>query len=366
MGQSLSRFLLLLVALLCWALPLRADPAVREACSPTDHLADPRPILGHHGPARDATDRSVEPFTLVLMQAAASWRGRRDSAAARHAVVEMVKWAGDDALAGGDEVPARAARSGEARRKALAGILGAWLDLRASPAGRAEAGRIEPWLARLVAREEKAAPNGNELRGNELHGDELLVAVILAQWALVSGRDDLAARAHTRTASAARATLEAMQPDGSLPSDMARGLRALASQRRTIALLVYLGELQAAAEPSGAADLWQPRADGADLHRAVAFFVRALDRPAVLGAHLDSRLGPQAVRHQDLGFLVARGNGRHDLAWVELYRARFPDRPEAAALARRLPRPGDPGWPLVDELAGGNTTCRVRVPARHS
>lgn len=357
MGQSLSRFLLLLVALLCWALPLRAQPAVREACSPTDHLADPRPILGHHGPARDATDRGVEPFTLVLMQAAASWRGRRDSAAARHAVGEMVKWAGDDALAGGDEVPARAARAGEARRKALAGILGAWLDLRSSPAGRAEAGQIEPWLARLVAREEKAAPNGNEL-----HGDELLVAVILAQWTLVSGRDDHA----LRTAAAARATLEAMQPDGSLPSDMARGLRALASQRRTLALLVYLGELQAAAEPSGTSDLWQPRADGADLHRAVAFFVRALDRPAVLAAHLDARLGPQAVRHQDLGFLVARGNGRHDLAWVELYRARFPDRPEAAALARRLPRPGDPGWPLVDELAGGNTTCRVRVPPRQS
>jgi poly(beta-D-mannuronate) lyase len=354
--RFLSRHLLLLVSLLCWASPLsagsaRVQPDALAACRPASHLADPWPILAVHGISRRATDRSVEPFTLALMQAAALWRGRGETGAARAAVVEMARWAHDDALDGDDETSARTARAGAVRRRALAGFLGAWLDLRTSPAGRGEAGLIEPWLARLVAREEVA-------RLDDAHpeADDLLPAVIDAQWALVSGRADLARRAHA----AGRATLAEMRPDGSLPRDMARGLRALAGQRRSVAALVYLGELLAEADPSGALDLWASRADGADLHRAVAFLADAIERPGVLAFHVDA----PAVRYQDRGFLKVRGNGRHDLAWVELYRARFPDRPEIAALTRHLPRPGDPGWPLVDELAGGNTTCRVHQARR--
>jgi hypothetical protein len=47
------------------------------------------------------------------------------------------------------------------------------------------------------------------------------------------------------------------------------------------------------------------------------------------------------------------------MAWALLYRARFPARDEAAALARWLPVAGQPGWPLVDDYVGGNATCRV-------
>jgi poly(beta-D-mannuronate) lyase len=175
----------------------------------------------------------------------------------------------------------------------------------------------------------------------------LLRATIEAQVALQAARPDLARRAYER----ARATLAGMRPDGSLPLETARGRRALWYQRHALASLVYIGDLLA---PFGL-DIWQPRADGADLHHAVAFLVQAIDRPELLAPYV----GADDIRQQDLGFLGPRNNGRHYMAWALLYRARFPARDEAAALARWLPVAGQPGWPLVDDYVGGNATCRV-------
>jgi poly(beta-D-mannuronate) lyase len=141
-----------------------------------------------------------------------------------------------------------------------------------------------------------------------------------------------------------------MGADGSLPLEMKRGPRALWYQRHAIASLVYIGELLG---PFGQ-DVWQPRPDGADLHRAIAFLLDAIDDPGRLAAFT----GADDER-QDLGFLVLRGNGRHYMAWAELYRARFPDRDESMRLLTLVPARGERGWPLLDDYVGGNATCRV-------
>jgi poly(beta-D-mannuronate) lyase len=152
-----------------------------------------------------------------------------------------------------------------------------------------------------------------------------------------------------------RQALARMRPDGSLPAETARGARALWYQRQAIASLVAIAELAA----MQGYDLWSLEVEGRSLHAAIRFLLDAIDDPArVLAYAAENRSpGPSADwRRQDLSFLERRGHGRHYMAWVEAYRARFPTRPETARLEALLFRGGDPR-PLVDEFAGGNLSC---------
>jgi poly(beta-D-mannuronate) lyase len=331
----------------------RAETGGSDPCPPSLPLSATAPVLSRHRPASNAIDRAAEPFALFEMLAAANWRGHHHAAAAEDAVGEMLRWARAGTLGEIVEVGPEASNtnSAYALRRALIALLGAWFDLRSSPAGQRYAAEIEPWLQGLVERQDVATGGARQRTSaaavSNRNNHVLLRATIEAQVALQAARPDLARRAYER----ARATLAGMRPDGSLPLETARGRRALWYQRHALASLVYIGDLLA---PFGL-DIWQPRADGADLHRAVAFLVQAIDRPELLAPYV----GADDIRQQDLGFLRPRNNGRHYMAWALLYRARFPARDEAAALARWLPVAGQPGWPLVDDYVGGNATCRV-------
>lgn len=344
--------LIVIVLLLLAAWPGHARSPAEDACRPPPVQLDPAPIVAVEGPAHKGTDRRIEPFALLQMQAAAAWRGRRDEDAAAQAVDTVLRWARAGALS--EIVDAGPAHSNTnsiySLRRALIAMLGAWMDLRHAPAGRAHAEEVERWLAHLVALQDvatggrKSRARGEAMSNHNNHA--LLRATVAAQWAVLTGRGEYADAAEA----AARATLAGMDADGSLPLEMERGPRALWYQRHAIASLVYIADLL---RPSGR-DLWRPRPDGADLHRAIAFLLDAIDEPR----RLSPFTGADADR-QDLGFLVPRGNGRHYMAWAELYRARFPERPESLRLLARLPRPGERGWPLIDDYVGGNATCRV-------
>lgn len=343
--------------LLMAAGPAWAGSLVDDACRRPSHLADPEPIIAVHGPAHKGTDRSIEPFALLLMQAAASRRGHQDDTAATRAVDELLRWSRAGALR--EIVDAGDAQSNTnsiySLRRALIAILGAWADLRSTPAGRAHGAEIERWLAELVAIQDvptgsvKSRSKGEAESNHNNHA--LLRATVEAQWATLVGRPELAERA----ARVARATIDEMRSDGSLPRETVRGVRALWYQRHALASLVYLGELL---RPAGH-DLWRRRSDGEDLHHAIEFLLQAIEAPERLSPYV----GVSDARRQDLAFLKPRGNGRHYMAWVELYRARFPQRGEARQLERLLPRRGDPGWPLVDDYVGGNATCRILTVA---
>ena len=347
----IRRTAIVLLVLAAW--PARAESPAQEACRPPAGLAVPAPIKAVQGPAHKGTDRRIEPYALLQMEAAAAWRGRRDQAAADRAVEALVQWARAGALSESlDAGPAHSnTNSIYSLRRALIAILGSWMELRTAPAGRAHGEEIERWLGRLVAIQdvetgtEKSRAKGEAMSNHNNH--VLLRATVAAQWAALTGRREFADSAGR----IARATIAEMRDDGSLPLETARGVRALWYQRHALASLVYIAELL---RPFGY-DLWQPRADGADLHRAVTFLLDAIDQPERLAAYT----GRDDARRQDLGFLQPRGNGRHYMAWAELYRTRFPERGEASRLLALLPRRGDRGWPLLDDYVGGNATCRV-------
>jgi len=344
--------ILFIVANTAWA-----DSVVDDACRRPSHLADPEPIIAVHGPAHRGTDRSIEPFALLLMQAAASWRGQRDDVAATRAVDELLRWSRSGALR--EIVDVGDARTNTnsiySLRRALTAILGAWTDLRSTPAGRAHDEEIERWLAGLVTMQNVATGAAKSRGKGEAESNHnnhaLLRATVEAQWAALVGRPELAESA----SALAHATIGEMRPDGSLPRETARGVRALWYQRHALASLAYIAELL---QPSGY-DLWNRESDGKDLHRAVEFLLLGIERPENLAPYV----GASDARRQDLGFLKPRGNGRHYMAWAELYRARFSKRREARQLEHLLPRRGDPGWPLIDDYVGGNATCRILTTA---
>jgi poly(beta-D-mannuronate) lyase len=60
---------------------------------------------------------------------------------------------------------------------------------------------------------------------------------------------------------------------------------------------------------------------------------------------------------QDLGFMTERGHGRHYMAWVEAYRARFHASELAQRLQEKLDAFGAAEQPLIDEYVGGNASC---------
>lgn len=351
----MTRYIVLVLLVLA-AWPVHARSPAEDACRPPPVQLDPAPIVAVEGPAHKGTDRRIEPFALLQMEAAAAWRGRRDEEAAAHAVEALLRWARAGALS--EIVDAGPASSNTnsiySLRRALIAILGAWMDLRQAPAGRAHAEEVERWLSHLVALQDvttggkKSRAKGEAMSNHNNHA--LLRATVAAQWAGLTGRRELADVAE----SDARAAIAGMGADGSLPLEMKRGPRALWYQRHAIASLVYIGELL---RPFGR-DVWQPRADGADLHRAIAFLLDAIDDPGRLAAFTGADDG-----RQDMGFLVPRGNGRHYMAWAELYRARFPDRDESTRLLALLPARGERGWPLLDDYVGGNATCRVLTEA---
>lgn len=90
------RTALVLLTVAAW--PAHAESPAHDACRPPAGLAAPAPIIAVHGPAHKGTDRRIEPFALMQMEAAAAWRGRRDEGAADRAVDALLQWARAGAL----------------------------------------------------------------------------------------------------------------------------------------------------------------------------------------------------------------------------------------------------------------------------
>lgn len=218
----------------------------------------------------------------------------------------------------------------------------------ASPAARR---RVEAWLGRLAgrARERLAGQRPEEVSARNNHA--YLGASAVMAWGALAGED----AAFALGLQTFRRALAEMRADGSLPLETARGARALWYQRQAIASLATMAELAAVQ----GYDLWGLEIEGRSLRRAVGFLLDAIEAPerVLVYAAENRNPGPSADwRRQDLAFLERRGHGRHYMAWVEAWRARFPDRAETRRLEALLWRSGDPR-PLVDEFAGGNLSC---------
>lgn len=327
-----------------------AGPEALALCSAEDLRLRTWPAPGPLQPTEgNATDTRLNPVAWLVMRTGAATLAS-DEPELRAVLVEALdRWSRSAALL----APGRddAATRFTVNRFLLPAVV-AWALVRdapeASPAARR---RIEAWLGRLAAaaRARLATQRPDEVSARNNHA--YLAAGAVMAWGALAG-DDTAFALGLATF---RRALDDMRADGSLPLETARGARALWYQRQAIASLVLLAELAAAQGH----DLWGLEIDGKSLHTAIRFLLDALDDPRRVLAYAAENRNPgpsEEWRRQDLSFLERRGHGRHYMAWVEAYRARFPDRTETRRLQRLLWRQGDPR-PLVDEFAGGNLSC---------
>lgn len=333
-------------------------------CRPTVPLYGYPPVLQMTGAEAYGSDRAAEPFVLAVMQAAAAWSGNKDEAAAKAIIEQMRRWAQPGALARTVEVGEDASNTNSiySLRRALVALLAAWSDLSAA-AAPSDRRAIDDWLAQLVARQD-INTGGAKTRDvkppvSNRNNHAYLRATVDALWAVKTND----ARSYDRAVHTVQAALDGMRVDGSLPLETARGARALWYQRHAIASLVYIGEILA----ERGYDIWQPRGDGHTLHDAVTFLAAAVRDPAKVDQYAGENRNPKPgsdPSRQDLGFLEPRGNGRHYMAWVEYYRNRFPDRAAKAGLDELIRPSLEMARPLIDELAGGNTTCKFSSARR--
>lgn len=354
-------------------LALAAGPAFAQAQVPdaVRACALPAKVVWHHDPVLSLTgavsygsDRAAEDFVLAIMQGAAAWRGTADPETASRTIAELAAWAEAGALGSIVEVGADLSNTNSiySLRRALIPLLMAWRDL-APAATRPDRQAIERWLDHLSdladtdtgSRKSRGRSDAVSNRNNHSY----MRATIDA---LRAGPAHDVGRAAKAAAIVQRAVAE-MRPDGSLPLETARGDRALWYQRHALASLVFIAELL---RPFGY-DLYAPRPDGRSLHDAVEFLAAASETPSLVSEYAAANRNPKpgtSPDEQDLGFLQPRGHGRHYMAWFEIYQARFPDRETTRRLAR-LVRPSlEEARPMIDELAGGNTTCRIATGAR--
>jgi poly(beta-D-mannuronate) lyase len=273
--------------------------------------------------ANQASVRPISEFSHQVASMADTWLRARPHfpGPALCAVQFLDAWARADALLG-----VVTNQGGYERKWALAGLALAWLRLRDAPGiDPAASARIASWFQRLAnaVRPHYQRMSRTDARNNHAYWAGLAVAAAgvaaddraLFEWGL--GR--------------ARLGIEQIDADGALPLEMARASKALHYHLFSTMPLVMTAELGAA----NGIDLYAER-DGA-LHRLIARTLDGVDDP--------SWFARRARHTQDfVGGRISGGN----LAWIEPYFARFPDRSRAALLTRFRP--------LTHRWLGGNLT----------
>lgn len=140
-------------------------------------------------------------------------------------------------------------------------------------------------------------------------------------------------------------TLESMRRNGSLPIETRRGARALFYHGRTLSALMQLAER---ASVQGI-DLYAyaPNKEKT-IHRAVAFFINAVEDPELVLRYARTNKSPGPSKNykvQDLG-----GTGS-TMGWIAPYANRFPDHANTRRLmARRLRGHSEPRSYLTSQL----------------
>ncbi|MEK0082959.1 alginate lyase family protein [Benzoatithermus flavus] len=302
----------------------------------------PPPVSGLRALA-EGPDPASEPFAYAVMTTAAAAFGAGD-ANARQALAGLLDvWARADALT---RIETPSANVYYALDRTLLPIIVAFALLRADPTALTpdRRARVERWLGKVEALRgrERRLPSPREVTARNNH--YYLRASVSMAWGALTGDES----AFRQGSEAYLQALHDMRPDGSLPLETRRSVRALWYQRHALASLVTIAEMAAVQGQ----DLYGRAVDGKDIHTGVRFLLDAIDDPERVRAYAETGGEPQ-----DLGFLVRRGHGRHYMAWAEPYIARFPEHPESRRLLALLRRAGSDFRPMIDDYSGGDTTC---------
>ena len=296
------------------------------------------------------TDDRSEPFAWTIMTAAAAVLGHDDPAAHEALTGNLRRWARGEALTKLEDRHDNTYYSLE--RTLLPTIVGYGL-VRSDPRwDRGEQKEVERWLNRLVRL--RGIKRAEETKGpiSRMNNHRYLSDSVDMAWGALRGNHTL----FREGIEGFLLALAQMRADGSLPLETERGARALWYQRQAIASLVTIAEIAAVQ----GYDLYALEVEGRSLHRAIEFLARALERPELVLPYARANEKPGEFTNylvQDRSFMQRRGHQRHYMAWLEPYRARFPEREATRALTRLLDQ-YEGGWrPMVDDFSGGNTTC---------
>jgi poly(beta-D-mannuronate) lyase len=324
----------------------------RRFCPPVQIDPTLPPVLRLAGAVdetqRGMLDRSVQPFTLALMQGTASALAG-DEQTGQSTIRLLDNWARSNALS--ELVDIGPERSNSVAQYSLRRVMMAVVPAWAVLGNRADAEtrhRVDGWITqRIAAMDQPVGPA--ETRKTQQHRSRydyyqlLREAASMAYGALTGDNDRF-----RRGISTYLATLGQMRDDGSLPLETAHGSRALWYQRHAIASLVLMAQI---AEMQGY-NLYDAEIDGKRLDRAINFLLAESSEPHQISSY--------ATENQDLSFMQRRPDGRHFMAWIEPWMAHsnvgpIPDGdPLQIAISDR---------PLIDELSGGNATC-LMAPIR--
>jgi poly(beta-D-mannuronate) lyase len=211
----------------------------------------------------------------------------------------------------------------------LSSISLAWSVVRTDPAiAAAQRAQIEQWMHAVTEYMFSQDPHPNEpARENNHYYWRALCATSVG---ILTSDDKLYRRGLAQYARA----VGQMNPDGSLPLEMARHENALHYQSFALAPLVMIAELAA----RQGVDLYSLRANGHTIDDAVDFLVRASSDPSLMKQYASE---PQTF---------SLFSPEKPPAWLEFWAAHHPGKPRAETWTELLT------IPLIDPNIGGNAT----------
>ena len=266
-------------------------------------------------------------YTIKVAQLSDSWllsRPARPEPAAC-ALGWLDRWAAADALLGQLNTP----DAHHQRRWTLCGLALAYLKIREAPGlDPAAKARVEQWFVKLS--DADSAYYGKWSRQSYTNH---IFWWALALTAAGAAAGDRSMFEHGITIY--RAALEDIQPDGTLPLEMARKGRALGYHIFALTPLVMIAETGAA----NGLDLYAGQ--GGALHRLASRVLAGIADPDWFAARAGA---PQEAKVDAFTF-----------AWAEPYYARFPDPALGQQIARHRP--------LFHHWLGGSTTYDFGSPA---
>ncbi len=293
-------------------------PPVGEMFIPHHYLS------GSNGPVNPEEAKATEPYRK-LEQAVSQGAGRYvvtgDAAEAVCVANLLAKWAAADALL--DYTYRDSSQAWYQVEWTLSSVSLAWSVVETDPAiAAAQRTAILAWMHKVTEYMFAQDPHPGVRENNHaywralcatsvgiLTSDDALFKSGLAQYARAIGQ---------------------MNPDGSLPLEMARHENALHYQSFALAPLVMIAELAA----RQGVDLYSLKENGHTIADAVDFLVRASADPALVKKYASE---PQTF---------SLFSGAKPPAWIEFWAARHPGKPWSGLLNQ----------PVYDSTLGGNAT----------
>jgi poly(beta-D-mannuronate) lyase len=211
----------------------------------------------------------------------------------------------------------------------------------------AQRAQVDAWLEPLVMRIGKHFGGDVDVNNHRLLADSVQMA-----WGVLKDNKELYQQGIARYQTA----IKDMREDGTLPLETRRGARAVWYMRHALTSLVVMAEI---ARTSGD-DLYDVSQDKRSLHTMVNAFLDAVESPIFILPYAAENYIPGPSDDyftQDDGFLKKRPNQRHYMAFAEAYISHDADAFAQQRMIRLLSRTAFKERPLLDDYAGGNTTC---------